>query len=977
MLKPVNARQDPVEQEKEILAFWKEQKIFERSIQNRADAPAYSFFDGPPFVTGVPHYGTILSSVAKDVVPRYWTMKGFRVDRRWGWDCHGLPVEHLIEKKLKIQSKKEIEAKIGIEKFNNECRLTANTMAEEWEEIIERIGRWVDYKNAYRTMDKDYMESVWWAFKEMYTKSLIYEDTRISLYCPRCSTPLSNFEIAMDDSYEDVSDTTVFVKFKIQDGPYQDSSLLVWTTTPWTLPANTALAVNKGASYVRVKSEKRETLIIAKDRIDELTNKYAILEEIKGADLEGASYIPPYPEYPHKGGKEENLHRVYAADFVSTEEGTGVVHIAPAFGEDDFKLSKEKNLPVIENIDEEARYIGGKWEGENVWEANQKIVEDLGEKKILYKSAEITHSYPFCYRCHSRLIYKTQPAWFINISKIKDTLIVKNEEINWRPKHLKHGRFLKGIETAPDWNISRDRYWGTAIPVWRCEQCKKIEVVGSYDELYQLSGQKLEDYHRPYIDEIDFVCECGGKFKRIPQILDCWFESGSMPYAERHYPFENKEDFAKKFPADFISEYIAQTRAWFYVLHVLAAALFDQPAFKNVVTTGVIAGEDGRKMSKSLGNYTDPHKVLDTYGGDALRFYLMSSSLMEAENLSFSIKDLHEIKRGMIATLWNSYSFFVTYALLDKYEPHNPLRELIKSPVHVLDRWILSELHILIAEFEKNMDDYQIAKAARLLPVFVDKLSNWYIRRSRKRFWKSENDQDKTEAYITLSEVLIRLSQIAAPFLPFLTESIYRNITGDHSVHLTDYPKANKKLIDEILVANMEKARTVVKLALALRAEHKIKVRQPLGKLVVDTEEIAADPEISLIICEEVNVKEVVFAKKIAAKEGWGVKSEDDLTVGLHLKITSALQQEGDAREIVRNIQEMRKRAGYEISDRIIIGYAGADPVFNKFGYVISKETLAEELTLGLLDQADAQKDIQLSSGKTTVAIRKIDTPVV
>lgn len=971
-MKPVDPRQKLVEAEKEILEFWKDQKIFERSIQNRAEAPVYSFFDGPPFATGVPHYGTILSSVAKDVVPRYWTMKGFRVDRRWGWDCHGLPAENLVEKKLGIKSKSEIESQIGIEKFNEECRRTVSGMADEWEDVINRIGRWVDYKNAYRTMDKDYMESVWWAFKELYSKGLVYEDTRISLYCPHCATPLSNFEIAMDDSYEDVTDPTVIVKFKIAEGAYKDNSLLVWTTTPWTLPANTALAIKPDAVYARVKSEKRENLIIAKERISELTDQYAILEEIKGADLEGAPYVPPFTEYPHKGGKEENLHRVWPGDFVSTEEGTGIVHIAPAFGEDDFNLSKSKELPTIENLDEEARYKEGKWKGENVWSANRKIIQDLEEKKVLYKEQETTHSYPFCYRCHTRLIYKTQPAWFVNVAKIREKLIQRNEDINWSPAHLKHGRFLKGIESAPDWNLSRDRYWGTALPIWRCEQCKKVQVVGSYEELYQLSGQKLEDYHRPFVDNIDFLCECGGKYKRIPQVIDCWFESGSMPYSERHYPFQNKDDFTKKFPADYISEYIAQTRAWFYVLHVLAVSLFDQPAFKNVVTTGVIAGEDGRKMSKSLGNYTDPKKVLDEYGGDVLRLYLMSSPVMEAENINFTLKDLGEVKRGMISTLWNSYAFFATYAILDKFEPENSVRKLVKKPAHVLDRWILAELNILIEEFAKLMDGYQIAKAARLLPVFVDKLSNWYIRRSRKRFWKSENDSDKQEAYITLSEVLIRLSQVAAPFMPFLAENMYKNLTGELSVHLTDYPESNKKLIDNSLVKKMQKARLIVKLALALRAKHGIKVRQPLAKIYIDQDDIASDKEIASIVCEEVNVKEVVYEKELKESKKIETNNENEIFTGLDTKLTPDLRHEGDAREIVRHIQEMRRKSGYNIDDRITIGYHGGSRVFNKFGYIISKETLADELSLGKLKDADASEEVKLSRGKAAISIKKV-----
>ncbi len=975
MFKPVNPKEDLNKIETETLNFWKERKTFERSIQNRAEAPVYSFFDGPPFATGLPHYGTILSSIAKDVVPRYWTMKGYRVDRRWGWDCHGLPAEHGVEKKLSLKSKSEIETKIGIGNFNTECRREVSQMTDDWEEIINRIGRWVDYKNPYRTMDKEYMESVWWVFKELYEKGLIYEDTRISLYCPHCETPLANFEIAMDNSYQDVEDISTFVKFKITEGQYKDNSFLVWTTTPWTLPANTALAVGKDIQYLRVKTEKRETLIIAKDRIGELTDKYAILEEIKGSDLEGIAYGAPYEEYSHKGGREENLHKVFLGDFVSTKEGTGIVHLAPAFGEDDFKLSLEKEIPLIENVDSQARFKEGSWQNKNVWEANPEIIQDLEEKKILYKKQAVTHSYPFCYRCHTKLIYKTQPAWFVNIDKIRKELEAENEKINWQPDFLKHGRFLKGIQTAPDWNISRERYWGSAIPIWRCDKCKKIKVVGSYDELYRLSGQKLKDYHRPYIDKVDFKCECGGTFKRIPQVLDCWFESGSMPYAACHYPFENKENFSQKFPADYISEYIAQTRAWFYVLHVLAVALFKQPAFKNVVTTGVIAGEDGRKMSKSLGNYTDPKIVLDQYGGDALRFYLMSSSIMEARNINFSVNEIAEIKRGFISTLWNSYSFFVTYALIDKFKPERIEAGEVKraKPNNVLDRWILAELNFLIGDFGEKMDGYQIAKAARLLPNFVDKLSNWYIRRSRRRFWKSENDGDKKEAYATLYEVLIKFSQVLAPFMPFIAENIYKNLTEEESVHLTDYPKIEKELSDKNLIKKMAKVQNITKLALALRAEAGIKVRQPLERIYINQADIYEDRELRDIIKEEINVKkfscgenkEMKNLKKIKLKE------ENKILVGLDIKITPELKEEGEARDLIRQLQEMRRKANYRLNDRIVIYYDGAENVFKNFGDLIAKETLAKELKAGLKGKSDWETEIKIADKIVKLAIAK------
>lgn len=971
MFKPVNPRQDLINEEKETNKYWKENKIFERSIQERADAPVYSFFDGPPFATGVPHYGTILSSVAKDVVPRYWTMKGYRVDRRWGWDCHGLPAENMVEKKLGINSKEEIENKVGIEKFNKTCHETVSQMADEWEDVINRIGRWVDYRNAYRTMDKTYMESVWWAFKELYNKGLIYEDKRISLYCPRCETPLSNFEIAMDNSYKDVVDVSVFVKFKIKDGPYKDNFLLVWTTTPWTLPANTALAIGKNVEYIRVKAENRETYIIAKEKEEELKDKYAVIDEINGAELEGYEYEPVYKDYTTKDGDDENLFRIWMADFVTTEEGTGVVHIAPAFGEDDFKLSKDKNIPVIENLNSKADYTEGRWKGRNVKDVNKKVVTDLGVRKLLYKERPVTHSYPFCYRCDTKLIYKTQDAWFININKIRNDLLDKNEKINWNPSHLKHGRFMKGLESAPDWNISRDRYWGTAMPIWKCKKCGKVHVVGSYEELFQLSGQRLDDYHRPYIDDVNFKCECSDMFERIPQVFDVWFDSGAMPYGERHYPFENQEDFSLKFPADFIVEYISQVRGWFYTLHVLAVSLFSQPAFKNVITTGVIAGEDGRKMSKSLGNYTDPKKVLDQYGGDALRFYLMSSAIMEAQNISFSVKDIKEIKRGLISTYWNSFAFFMTYASVDGFKPEEKL--IKEMPTNVLDRWILSELNVLMRDFEAYMEDYKISKAARLLHDFVDKLSNWYIRRSRRRFWKSGNSKDKKDAYETLYETLYKFTKLVAPLIPFVTEAVYRRLTQEDSVHLTEYPVYQKKMIDKKLMKKMEKVRGLVKIALAIRAKKGIKVRQPLSRIYINQKDIVNDKELADIIVEEVNVKNISYAKVLEERKNIGVNLEGDLLVGINTNITPNLEAEGKAREIIRYIQAMRRKADYEVDDRIVINYTGGKKVFGKFAKMIAKETLAKIVEPGHLYDPDLKETIKLGREKVIIEINRIE----
>ncbi len=956
LLEKIDPRKKYSEMEKEIIGFWKENRIFEKSVEKRSKDKYYSFYDGPPFITGVPHYGTLLSSIVKDAVPRYWTMKGFRVERRWGWDCHGLPAENMVEKKLGIKSKREIEEKIGIAKFNETCLKETSKIADEWEEVIDRIGRWVEFKGAYKTMDKDYMESVWWAFSELFKKGLIYEDVRVSLFCPRCSTPLSNFEIAMDNSYEMDSDPSVFVKMKAKEK--ENTYFLVWTTTPWTLPANVALAVGEEIDYVLIE-KKDESIgelvqfILAKERLEKIfgDDEYEIIKEFKGKDLVGMEYEPIFPH------KIENGYKIISEKFVTTEDGSGIVHIAPAYGEDDFLSRRRNDLPIISNVDEEGKFIDGQWQGQKVWDANKEIVQWLKENSFLFKREQITHSYPHCHRCHSKLIYKAQPAWYVNVDKIRDKMIAENEKINWFPSFLKNGRFKKGIENAPDWNISRDRYFGTAIPVWKCQKCQEVKVFGSYDELEKVSGKKLEDYHRPGVDEIIFSCEkCQGEMKRIPQVFDSWIESGSMPFAQFHYPFENKEIFEKSFPTDFISEYIAQTRAWFYVLHVLSVGIFDKISFKNVVTTGTIAGDDGKKMSKSLGNYTLPDVVLEKHSADALRFYLLSSPLLSAQNINFSEKAIQDIQRKLCATLWNSYSFFVLYASLDKFDADKSKFEFEKLE-NVLDRWIISELQVLIKEVDENMKKYDLVRAVRPFEKFVDNLSNWYIRRSRKRFWKSEDDGDKKEAYQTLHYVLTELSKTLAPFMPFISEEIYKNLTGEESVHLCDFPVADEKMIDEELNKNMSDLREIITLGLQDRAKNRIKVRQPLSELVIVNYEIRED--FLEIIKEEVNVKKVVIEK--------GSESR----VEINIEITPALKLEGQAREIIRYIQEMRKKAGYAVENRIQVGYEGTEKVFEKFGDLIAKETLANSLEKGILSETDLEKEFEIDGEKLKIFLKR------
>ena len=951
MFKKVDARKKYSEMEKEIVAFWKEDKTFEKSVEQRSKDKYYSFYDGPPFITGVPHYGTLLSSIVKDAVPRYWTMKGFRVERRWGWDCHGLPAENMVEKKLGIKSKKEIEEKIGIAKFNEACFSETSKIASEWEDIVDRIGRWVDFKNAYKTMDKSYMESVWWAFSELFKKGLIYEDVRVSLYCPRCSTPLSNFEIAMDNSYEMDSDPSVYVKIKSKD---KDFYFLVWTTTPWTLLANVALALGEEIDYVKV-SCGAEKYILAKERVEKVLagKEYKIETEFKGKDLVGKEYEPIFPV------ELENGYKIIAGDFVTTTDGTGIVHIAPAFGEEDFNARKTNNLPIIINIDDEGKFIDGQWQGEKVWEANDKIVLWLKEQGILFKKEQITHSYPHCHRCQTKLIYKAQPAWYVNVSKMRQDLIAKNENINWFPEFLKYGRFQKGIESAPDWNISRDRYFGTAIPVWKCEKenCKELKVFGSYEELKEASGVELNDYHRPGVDGISFACEkCGGKMKRISQVFDSWIESGSMPFAQFHYPFENKEKFEKSFPTDFISEYIAQTRAWFYVLHVVSVGIFGKESFKNVVTTGTIAGADGKKMSKSLGNYTKPDIVLEKYSADAMRFYLLSSPLLNAQNINFSEKAIQDIQRKVLSTLWNSYSFFTLYAGVDNWEPKNSLGEIPDSK-NLLDRWIISDLHKLIKKVDESMQGYDLVKSTKPFENFVDNLSNWYIRRSRKRFWKSENDSDKDNAYQALHYVLVELARAIAPFTPFIAEEMYKNLTGQESVHLADFPQAEEKLIDEKLNEQMNKTREIITAALQLRAKAGIKVRQPLSALSIKYK--VESEELVKIIEEELNVKKVNIDENLAEE------------IILDTEMTEELKLEGQAREIIRFIQEMRKEAGYEVENRISAGVVGQDSVLEKFGELIQKEILANELKTEKMENADLEKEFDIDGEKIAISIKR------
>ncbi len=930
-------RRKALEYEKDLVQQWKQNKTFEKSIENRSKDNGYVFYDGPPFITGVPHHGTLLSSIAKDVVPRYWTMQGKRVERVWGWDCHGLPAEVFTEKKLGVQDRRDIGTKISLEEYVTTCRDNMVQTGNLWEDTIDRVGRWVDFTGAYRTMDKNYMESVWWAFKELYDKGKIYEGEKVLLYCTRDATPLSKAEVTMDaGSYKDVVDPSVYVKFKLQN---EDRYVLAWTTTPWTLPANTAVAVNKDFDYSEVELEDGSHVILATELLEKvLTDEkhkavpFTLIGTLKGEELVGKKYEPLFEN------RGEKAHQIWHADYVSKEEGTGIVHLAPAYGEEDAVLARQMGFPLVSVIDENGFYSEGEWKGQNVWEANKPIAKELHARSVVWKIEYITHSYPHCYRCNTRLMYRAHPSWFIDIDGQRQLMLEENEHVTWFPEHLKHGRFQKTVETAPDWNISRDRFWATAMPVWKgidVDGKERIKVVGSYQELKELSGVELEDYHRPWVDDIEFDLD-GVHYKRIEKVLDCWFESGSMPFAQFHYPFENVEKFEANYPGDYIVEYVGQVRAWFYYVHAVNVALFGKHAYKQVNVTGNLAGNDGRKMSKSYGNYTDPNELMDAYSADALRFLLMSSPLMNGEDFALQDKEVQDVQRKL-AMIWNMYDFFTMYAAVDGWEWQGNIDDPSANMTNPLDTWVLSRLHQLQAHVTEKMDAYDIPGALEPVLAFVDDASNWYVRRSRRRFWKSDNDGDKNGAYATLHYVLVRLSMVLAPFVPFLAEELYQKLTGGESVHLLDWPKMGE--IDQTVLDDMARTRQIIEAGLARRmvkseTEHQVKVRQPLSKLAYPGDKL---PEaLRVIVAEETNVKEVVNDATITE-------------VGLDKTITPELKREGLMRELIRQVQTARKAAGLNIDDRIKLSIASGDEevlqTLKEHSDTISAETLAVSLT--------------------------------
>lgn len=965
-----NTRRRALEYEKALIEFWKKNQTFEKSIEQRDIDNSYVFYDGPPFITGMPHHGTLLSSVTKDAVPRFWTMRGKRVERRWGWDCHGLPAENFVEKQLGITDRREIGTKWPLATYIEKAKASMVANSEAWESTIDRIGRWVDFRGAYRTMDKNYMESVWWAFKTLYEKGLIFEGRKVLMYDTKFSTPVSKAEVTMDnDAYQEVTDPSVFVKFKVvSEGELQSAYLLAWTTTPWTLPANLALAVNEKLTYGLYQVDEEKIVTLVKTAAEVFEGEYELLKELSGAELVGLEYQPLMENFSREERQKDTYH-VLTAEYVSDEDGTGIVHIAPAYGEVDYDLALAHEVDFVDLLDEQGYYVESaeKWlmdlgvrktdeNGIELWAANKIIAKMLLEKGIVYRIKYIKHEYPFNPRSKQRIIYRAFPSWFFNVTDSKTMLISENEKINWFPEYLKHGRFEKNIEAAPDWNLSRDRFFATAMPVWKGDK-GSVKVVGSYDELYELSGVRLEDYHRPWVDEIEFEID-GEHFKRIDKVLDCWFESGSMPFAQLHYPFENREKFEKNYPADFIVEYVGQVRAWFYYVHVVNTALFSDIAYKNVITTGTLAGNDGRKMSKSLGNYTDPNLLMDQYSADSLRFLMLSSPVLAGEDFSLIDKDVSDVARKL-SMIWNVYDFFTMYAEVDGFDSEQAMA--VSEFVNPLDIWLVSRVHQVRNQITEGMEAYNIPAALSSVLEFIDDMSNWFVRRSRRRFWKSEDDQDKLESYSTLYYVLIYLAKIMAPFTPFLAEELYQKMTGagvvnseiPESVHLLDWPEAG--LIDEVVLTQMAKTREVITAGLAERmkkteTEAQIKVRQPLAKLVYAGERL--DDFYEQIIMEEVNVKSVEHGEALA----------------LDKTLTPELLEEGKIRELIRFVQAARKKAGLNVDDRIRLMVSMEVP--EAYREMLMNEVLAEEL---VHEGNFAYDEIVKVQGETiTISLEKI-----
>lgn len=964
-----NQRTSFPEMEEAALSFWNTNKIFEQSVTKEAPRGDYVFYDGPPFATGTPHYGHLVGSIMKDVVPRYFTMNGYRVERRWGWDCHGLPIENIVEKELGTKTKKEIE-ELGVAKFNDLCRSKVMTYAEEWEKVINRLGRWADMKNSYRTMDLDFMESIWWVFKQLWDKDLIYKDYRSMHICPRCETTLSQSEVA--EGYKDIKDLSAIAKFELTDEP--GTFVLAWTTTPWTLIGNVALAVGAEIDYVKVKCDE-ERYIIAKELLEKVLKdkSFEIISEYKGAELIGKSYKPLFDYYSTDVNLEnrQNGWKIYAADFVTTTDGTGVVHIAPAFGEDDMNLGREVKLPFVQHVGMDGMFksevkdflsLHVKPLGDHTT-TDIEIIKYLASHNTLFHKEKYEHSYPHCWRCETPLINYATSSWFVAVSKIKEQLLASAKNINWSPEYLKEGRFGNWLEGARDWSISRQRFWASAIPIWECE-CGARKVMGGVEELERLTGQKIDDIHKDKVDVLTFKCEkCGGEMKRIPDVLDCWFESGSMPYAQMHYPFENKEKFEANFPAQFIAEGVDQTRCWFYYLHAISGGVRGGESYKNVIANGIVLAEDGKKMAKRDKNYPDPMYVLKKYGADALRAYLLASPVVQAENLNFSEKGTEESLRKNLMILWNVYKFYEMFS--------EDLKDASVKSENLLDQWIIAKLNLLIKEVTVAMENYNLQKAMRPITEFVDELSTWYLRRSRDRF-KSEDENDKQAALASTKFVLFELSKILAPFMPFVAENLWQRLSGNNfehqnkSVHLEVWPSTIElSEEDKKVLSGMTLVRKVVELGLAARDGAGIKIRQMLASLTVKTKELELSGEYLELIKDELNIRQVL----------WEKMENDFPEVFLDINITPELKLEGLKRESVRFINMLRKEAGLSLGDRVVAYVETSDSeviaAINNFRESIQKDTLCDEIKLMLIPNELIAKEVSLGEGKSKLAIEK------